>query len=77
MGNHDEFDLDVRLGSGASQAGPPQLPGGAGGGAATETCHTCPTCDTCPEGCGTDLTQCNQQTCGTCDTQCGQQTCVD
>src|SRR6266487_4299820 len=70
MGHHDEFDLDVRLGSGSSLAGSPRLQDD--GDDTLETCadictgQTCATCDT----------QCGQNTCATCDTQCGQNTCA-
>jgi hypothetical protein len=68
MGNHDEFDLDVRLGNGRSlMEGSPLR----GGGDVTDTCETC---ETCPAIC-TGQTCADQNTCATCDTQCGQDTC--
>ncbi len=81
MGNHDEFDLDVRLGSGRSlMEGSPLR----GGGDVTDTCETCETCpaictgQTCADQatCNPDIcpTQFGQQTCG--DTQCDQNTCA-
>ena len=63
MGNHDEFDLDVRLGSGSSLAGSPRLQDD--GDDTLETCADICTGQTCAD----------QNTCATCDTQCGQNTC--
>ncbi len=71
MSYHDEFDLDVRLGSGSSVAGSPKP---VDGGAVTDTCQTC---ESCPAICGTDQTCAGQQTCDTCQTQCQQPTCAD
>ncbi len=56
MGNHDEFDLDVRLGSSTSLSGPPRAQEGRD----------------VTNKCGTDQTCADQETCGTCDTQCAE-----
>ena len=88
MGNHDDFDLDVRLGSGRSLMGVSQL---QGGGEVTNTCQTCETCpaictgqtcgdqDTCAgqNTCDCPSQQPAQNTCSTCVTQCNPHTCGD
>ena len=85
MGNHDDFDLDVRLGNGRNSMEASQPLGNREGNGQTDPDNPCGTNQTnCQQyTCNADYTcdcpsqQPAQDTCSTCVTQCNPHTCGD